>query len=95
MKIYLPHINYTVYVKKFKKPPFDLPNAHAYVESDGENSCSIFLIEKPNPGDVAHELIHVLQRICKSRNMNFLKEEEHMAYIMHYLMGEILGYKWE
>ena len=44
------------------------------------------------PGDVAHELIHVLQFICADRNMDFVREQEHMAYIMHYLMGKVYGH---
>lgn len=95
MKIYLAHIHYTVNVRKFKDAPEEVPNALAYVRRLDENSCVVYLSGKQNPGDVAHELTHVLQNICLARNIEFSLEREHMGYIMHYLMGKILGYQWK
>lgn len=94
MKCYLPHIHYTVNIKQFKKAPDSIENALAYVERDDSNSCTVYIdkTKKLMPGDIAHELIHVLQFICLDRNMNFTLEEEHCAYIMHYLMGKIFGH---
>lgn len=96
MKIYLPHINYTVTVKQLKNPPEELLHCQAYAESIDKNNCIVYLDlkKKINAGDLAHELVHVLQFICLNRNINFTLEQEHMAYIMHYLMGKILGYTW-
>jgi len=40
---------------------------------------------------VVHELTHVLQHICERFQMAFEKEEEHMAYIMTYLLDELIN----
>jgi hypothetical protein len=40
-------------------------------------------------------LIHVLQFICVDRNMDFTVETEHMGYLMHYLMGQVLGFEYD
>ena len=94
MKIYLPHIHYTIYVKEFKKAP-DGTNFKAYaVKGEDGNSCTIYLPKKPQPGTVAHELTHALRYICVDRNMDFRSEEEHMAYIMNYAINRILGYSY-
>jgi len=93
MKIYLPHIHYTVYTKPLKAHP-SLKYAQAWTERTNRNTSTIYLPKKTNDGDLAHELIHVLQFICEDRNMNFLLEQEHTAYIMQYLMGKIRGYTW-
>lgn len=91
--IYIPHIHYTVRVKNFKPHP-NIDNAQAYVEHDDKNTCTLYmnLKRKPTPGDLAHELIHVLQFICLDRNINFTLEQEHIGYLMGYLMAQILGY---
>lgn len=97
MKIYIPHLHYTVYVRKFKKPPDGVPNAQAFARNIDDHSCEIFLPkrEKQSPGDVAHELIHVLQFIALSRNLDFKLEQEHFGYLMHYLMGKVLGFSYK
>ena len=38
---------------------------------------------------VAHELVHVLQILCEKINATFQNEQEHMAYLMHYMMEEL------
>lgn len=93
MKIYLPHINYTVHTRVFKYHA-RVPNARAYVKRTDKNSCIIYLPKRTSSSDLAHELIHVLQYICTDRDMDFVQEQEHMGYIMHYLMGRIRGYEW-
>ena len=94
--IYIPHLNYRVRVRQLKPHP-DLPHAQAWVSADDRNNCTLYLDLKHKliAGDVAHELIHVLQAICLNRNMDFRIETEHMAYLMHWLMGEVMGYEWK
>ena len=94
-EIYLPHINYTVRVRQFKKAPQQLPNARAYVESLDDHSCTLYIENKPHPCDLAHEVVHVLQFIALSRNMDFKLEQEHFGYMMQYIMGQVLGEKWQ
>lgn len=96
MNIYLPHIHYTVRVRQIRRRPEGLANALAYVLHDNPNQCTLYLDRKKRiiPGDLAHELVHVLQFICLDRNISFTQEQEHMGYIMHYLMGRVLGHTW-
>lgn len=93
MRIYLPHINYYVQVKFLSgKTVFK-----AVTKKDSENQCTIFLSkrEKNNSPLIAHELVHVLQFICDSRLIDFVHEQEHLGYIMQFLLGRILGYTWK
>lgn len=96
-KIYLPHIHYTVLVKEFIKPPVIIANAKAYVEHLEQGCCILYLQkgEKIMPGDLAHEIVHVLQFICEDMNMTFELEREHMAYLMQYIMGQVMGHHYE
>lgn len=94
MKIYIPHLNYTIIVKEPKNPPEELYNPKAWVKSESSKSCTLFVNKKPNPADLAHEVVHVLQFICLHRNIDFKTEQEHMGYLMHYIMGKVLGYEW-
>lgn len=92
MKVYLPHINYTVHILKFKGTK-ELPKALAYTKKGADGrSCAIYFPKKPAPGTVAHEVVHVLRYICEAREMSFLLEEEHMAYIAQLLTNTALGY---
>lgn len=95
MKIYIHHLHYTVNIKRLKIVPNDIPNAKRYVWKVDNNTSDMYLPEKNTPTDIAHELIHVLQNICASRNMEFTEETEHMGYLMQWLMGKILGYEYK
>lgn len=95
MKVYLPHIHYTVHILTFKKSPKELPVAKAYtVKGADGKSCAMYLPKNVKPGTVVHEVVHVLRYICEDKNMSFLLEEEHMAYIAQYLTNKILGYEY-
>ena len=94
MKIYLPHIKYTVHVRRFTKPHPELPNSHAYTTRVNQHSCAVYIKKGAKPPIIAHELVHVLRFICQDRDMSFINEEEHMAYIMQLLMGRILGFEY-
>jgi len=39
---------------------------------------------------VSHELVHVLQIITEKLSASFESEQEHMAYIMHYMYEELI-----
>jgi hypothetical protein len=92
--ISLPHIGYTVRVRPPKLHP-DGTMPPAWTEEASANHCVVYLPANADPCMVSHELVHVLQHICHVRDMAFLTESEHTAYLMQYLMGEILGYRWE
>lgn len=92
MKILIPHLGYTVFVK----PKNNSRNHVAWVEADPKtpNECTLFMnlpvktLEIPT---LAHELTHVLQFICESRHITFSEEKEHMGYLMNFLMNRVIG----
>ena len=100
MVINISHLGYKIYVRNIKTPPAEIPHAIAYVENIDNHSSAIYLDFKqlkrldyfPN---IAHEVTHILQNICFSRDMEFTKETEHMGYLMSYILNEILGYKYD
>lgn len=90
--IYLPHLHYTVRLRHFSKAPEELNNALAWTKHDKNGVVTVYLPKgKQAYGDVAHELIHVLQFICLDRNIRFEFEHEHFGYLMHYLMGQVFN----
>lgn len=92
--VYIPHLNYTVRFRPFKKPPPAIRNARAWIRRDDANGCTIYVGPRETPSQIAHELVHTLRYICIDRHMDFEDEDEHMAYLMQYLMGQALGYEW-
>lgn len=94
---YLPHLGYTVRLRPFNREtaPSKAKDALAYVLHDNEDQCTMYLPRDATPSLIAHEIIHVLQFMCRDLNMTFETEMEHMAYVMQYLLGSILGYRWE
>ena len=92
--VYLPHINYTVKFRLFKKPPETISNAIVWIKRDDANSCTIFSPAKTLPSSLAHEIMHAIQYICIDRHMRIENEIEHTAYLMQYLLGQALGYEW-
>ena len=95
--IYLAHLNYTVRLRQSGQPPEEVKHAISWVISEDKNTCTLYtdLKTRIHPGDLSHELIHVLQFICLDRNINFTLEQEHMGYLMQYLFGQIMGHKWK
>jgi len=86
MKILIPHLNYTVTVKKPRK---DM-DSFAEVQPDGFDGCTLY-IKRPvkDKALLAHELTHVLQFLCEERDIEMHKELEHMGYLMEWLMKKI------
>lgn len=93
--IELPHINYTVRIRAYGRPPRAFEGVEAWVERTSKWACTVHLKKDALASTVAHELVHVLQFICLDRHMDFILEQEHMAYIMQYLMMTIGGGRWE
>lgn len=92
--VYLPHLNYTVVFRPFKKPPRKIENAKAWTRRDSSYKSTVYFSKSETPSQLAHEIVHVLHFICCDRHMQFEQEFEHMAYMMQYLMGRVLGYSW-
>lgn len=91
--IWLPHLAYMVRVRAFKPDPA-IPLAEAYVRRDDQNSCTIYLKPKAQDHLIVHELMHVIQRICEDRYMDFTLDREHTAYLMQYLFNRIRGFSY-
>lgn len=94
MKILIPHIGYTVCVKQKNKSQ----RFSAWVIKDSSNQCSLYIKQPIAENEIptlAHELVHVLQYIAESRNIDMIQEQEHMGYLMGYLMQKILGYEYD
>jgi hypothetical protein len=102
MEIYksldIPHLRFTVRFMDMKYLKGIEVQGSGYTCISGENEATIFIenIEqtvtdlKLTPW-LAHEIVHVLQIICTKYNMRFENEQEHMAYLMHYLLSELLS----
>lgn len=40
---------------------------------------------------IAHEIVHVIQILCERHGMKMENEQEHTAYLMYYLLSEVIG----
>ena len=100
----VPHLKFRVYFCDFTDKPSGIDGG-GYFQVMNEDfhktgfimSVSVFIEDIENSVKkvkyipaIAHELTHVLQAICEQYQMNFLKESEHMAYLMYYLLDELL-----
>ena len=100
--IKIPHLEYTVYLKDVKQAKGQIAESLKLLQAgtthESTKSSTIWIklpitfMESPTLG---HEIIHVLQNICRERNIDFILEEEHVAYLFHYIMNECLGYKYK
>jgi len=92
--IEIPHLNYTVRVRPYRKAPVGFEGAQAFTQRTSQWSSTIHLKRNASPAIIAHEIVHVLQNLCRDRHMEFTIESEHMAYLMQYLMMTIDGGCW-
>lgn len=97
-KVYLPHIRYTVIFADMKYLVNEEIKGSGFTTKTGEYECMVFLedIEKTVKDIslmpyIAHELTHVIQFICIDMNMQIQEEQEHTAYIMHYLFEQLIS----
>ena len=92
MKIYIHHLVYTIHIKdKYHKHMGNLPSC----ERMDNNNCILWLPKKirREVTTVAHEVMHVLQYIAEARDINMTAEQEHMGYLMQYIMAKVLQIK--
>ena len=103
-EIKIPHLKYTVNVYDLSKlgmqnemgVPMDIKGS-GYTCVSGEYECSIFIEDLENSvkmieriPTIAHECMHAIQIMCEKFGMKVENEQEHTAYLMHYLLEEIL-----
>lgn len=94
--IEIPHIRHTVKFYDISQLNGVEIKGSGYTSIEDENTTLVFFEDIKNTVNdiklsawVAHELVHVLQIICEKLGARFENEQEHMAYIMHYLMSEL------
>lgn len=98
--IEIPHLKFIVYVKDMSElRGVEVKGSGMTCLLEDKNSACIFLQDVKmlvkNPfffPYVAHEVMHIIQILCKEFNMDIKNEHEHTAYLMNYLLEEILEY---
>ena len=97
--IEIPHLNYKIVYgvnpKEFIKKQ---SGAVMFAEDTNKNTGAIIFRKNPDNLDsaaVAHEIVHVLQFLCKRRNIEMEEETEHMGYLMQYIFNEIYNREYE
>ncbi len=88
MKIFIPHLLYTIILKDDShKDLSGLPSC----ERIDNNTCILHIPKKMRKMVVvtSHETLHALQFICNSRGIDMVSEQEHVAYLMGYIMSKI------
>jgi hypothetical protein len=94
------HLGYTIkFCSTDKNSSFE-----NYCIKINNNECHIILKDiqkyennsffRTNISIVAHEIVHALQFICESRNIDMVAEQEHIGYMMNYIMNEFIGVKY-
>ena len=92
MKISIPHLSYTITLKDAYRKDMD---GHPCCERISNGECIIWMPKKVRKEvtTLAHEVTHALQFIAHSRDINMVLEQEHIAYMMQYIMAKILNIK--
>lgn len=97
-KYQLPHLAFTLIVKtqSDKKPLLmNKSQVRAYVSFDNSHQATIHCHRSVSVFTMAHELMHVIQHICRTYFIDWENETEHTAYIMQYFLGLIFGYVYD
>ena len=99
-KVYIPHIHYTVYLKDVSQAKGEAKNLlstkHAIAERIDKANAVIYMklpLKQKDWGTLGHEIIHILQYICASRNIDFVYEQENVAYMFQYIFAEFTNYR--
>jgi hypothetical protein len=87
--ILIPHLGFLVSVRPVPKGHNAYASTFIY-----KDKCKVVLPKGCPASAVAHELVHVLQELCKQRAIDFNEEGEHMGYIMQWLMETIMRGRW-
>lgn len=96
--IKIPHLKYEVWVKDMSKLKGVEKKGSGFTCVVNENTACIFIenlkessIMLERIPHIAHEVTHVLQIICEKFGMKMENEQEHTAYLMSYILEEILN----
>lgn len=99
MKIYIPHLHFTVEIIDKKKANEEireyLKNKNACRKRVSLLHSQIYInfpIRKNEMSSLGHEIVHVLQDIASVYDIDFIKEEEHFGYLFQYIFNEATGF---
>ena len=102
IKIKIPHLKYTVFILDKSKAvgitKEYLKTRNACAVRVNNTTATVFIkmpVKQLQFPLLVHELVHVLQYIARDRDMDFIQEQEHFAYIMHYILNQVLGYEFQ
>ena len=105
-KILIPHLKLTILVSDLSKLKglekkgscFTTRLENINPEKDRKLGIGIFIENleetikiKENFPIIAHEVMHAIQIICEEYGMNIETEKEHTAYLMSYILEEIIN----
>lgn len=97
--ILIPHLHYKVHLKDSRKAKGEVKDfLKTYIACAQELNRHESIIWTQMPvkehdiPTIAHELIHVLQNICKWHHIDFIEEKEHCAYLFNFMFNEMIGY---
>jgi hypothetical protein len=97
--IEIPHLRNTIKVWDMSKLEGVPKKGSGFTCINGQNENETWIFfedvenmvkEIENTPIIAHEIIHALQILFERFGMKFENEEEHTAYLMHYIMERIL-----
>ena len=98
--IELPHLRYKVHFMDISKLVLQGGEklGGGYTAESGDMECTIFLDDIANTVKrienmpiIAHEIMHAIQIICEKYHMRVETEQEHTAYIFHYIMEQLIS----
>jgi hypothetical protein len=104
MKIYIPHLHYTINVrdvknayelKEWRKTNHNAKMSAQDVSSNEANIYVIFPIKDLHAGSIGHEIVHVLQFISNNRGIDFVNEQEHFGYLFQFIFNKIYNRRYE
>ena len=98
-EIKIPHLKYTIQVRDLSELKGVKKKGGGYTAIVDENTACIFIEDLKetvkhieNIPHIAHEVMHVIQIICENFGMSIENEQEHTAYLMFYILEEIIKY---
>lgn len=100
ISVEIPHLKFTVHFMDMSKLRGVPVLGAGYTCAMEDNSICVFIqdiAESVYVADripfIAHEIVHVIQILCDKYKMKIENEIEHMAYIMKYLLDEVMNVK--
>lgn len=94
--IRIEHLAYTVKVRDIKKEE-NLNKWVMFVRKINNYECILYIPKELSIEDMptlAHEIVHCLQYIAEARNIDMIQEQEHIGYLMCYIMNNVLGFRY-